>query len=66
MSGCRSEVDLAKYQGLWYEIQSANVFPTKGCECSHYNWTLTSATTFSDACAAQAAAIGPRSNTLGE
>ena len=35
-------------QGFWYEIYSANVFLTKGCQCTRYNMTRTSPTTFSD------------------
>uniref|UniRef100_A0A7S1RVR7 Lipocalin/cytosolic fatty-acid binding domain-containing protein n=1 Tax=Alexandrium catenella TaxID=2925 RepID=A0A7S1RVR7_ALECA len=37
-----------RYQGLWYEVASANIFLAKGCQCTNYNFTLAGAATFSD------------------
>lgn len=42
-------LDPDKYvKGFWYETNSANVFLTKGCQCTRYNMTRTSPTTFDD------------------
>merc|ERR1711862_927251 len=35
-------------QGVWFEVASAHVFLTKGCQCTHYNFSLTSETKFDD------------------
>lgn len=43
------QLDPSAYvKGFWYEVFSANVFLTKGCECTRYNMTRTSDTEFSD------------------
>jgi len=42
------QLDPRHYQGIWHEVASANVVLTKGCQCTYYNFTLTSDTEFSD------------------
>lgn len=37
-----------KYEGFWYEVASHNVILTRGCQCSRYNFTMLTNTTFSD------------------
>ena len=43
-----SKTDLDKYQGFWYEVESANVGLVDGCECTRYNFTRTGQYTFTD------------------
>ena len=39
-----AQLDPKRYEGFWYEVASANVFLTEGCECTRYNYTLTTGT----------------------
>ncbi|KAK3271100.1 hypothetical protein CYMTET_20529 [Cymbomonas tetramitiformis] len=41
-------LDPKTYQGFWYEVASANVFLTKGCECTRYNFSMTDDIHFTD------------------
>lgn len=43
-----ANLDPQRYEGFWYEVASANVFLTKGCQCTRYNYTLTTGNKFSD------------------
>merc|ERR550532_2480464 len=42
------QLDPRRYQGIWYEVASHNVIGTGSCQCTFYNFTLTSNTTFKD------------------
>merc|ERR1711907_901587 len=36
------------YQGFWYEVYSHNVFIVDSCQCTRYNFTMATASTFTD------------------
>merc|ERR1712054_409282 len=43
-----SNLDPLRYQGFWYEVYSHNVFLVDGCQCTRYNFTVQTNTTFTD------------------
>ena len=38
----------ARYEGYWYEVYSHNVFLVDSCHCTRYNFTMQTASTFTD------------------
>jgi len=43
-----AQLSTARYEGFWYEVYSHNVFLVDACQCTRYNFTMASATTFTD------------------
>uniref|UniRef100_A0A7S2BPZ0 Lipocalin/cytosolic fatty-acid binding domain-containing protein n=1 Tax=Haptolina brevifila TaxID=156173 RepID=A0A7S2BPZ0_9EUKA len=41
-------LDPSRYQGFWFEVFSHNVFLVDSCQCTRYNFSLSSPTTFTD------------------
>ena len=43
-----AHLDTSRYEGFWYEVYSHNVALVSSCHCTRYNFTMQSATTFTD------------------
>ena len=43
-----AQLSTARYEGFWYEVYSHNVFLVDGCQCTRYNFTMETATAFTD------------------
>merc|ERR1711998_326144 len=43
-----AHLDPLRYQGFWYGVHSHNVFLVDGCQCTRYNFTVQTSSTFTD------------------
>ena len=43
-----AQLSTRRYEGFWYEVYSHNVFLVDACQCTRYNFTMATTTTFTD------------------